>query len=374
MKNTKYLLHALIFALILPFVGCDDNNSGKEFKGNNKEVLKNWAENIIIPAYKNYQSQINTLVDDAKKFDQEKTDETLQNLQKSWLEAYKAFQKVVIFDFGIAHNSYFNGITNTYPTNPEAIQENIALIADGKSDEIKLRPTFLVKQQVYQGFPALDYLLFQEGHTLAYYQTETGHNASTYIVMLAEALQNTINTIVTYWDENKNTYIEDADNSVTGAYSSTINAFIRVYEKDIRAAKVGYAAGAIKAQNGKPAPEIIEAYYNGNIDKELLEIALRSSQDFFNGKHFDGDKTGKSLKSILEDLDEKDLVAQVNNQYDEIYNTIKGMPNSLKETAVSDTEQMKALYDVIQVNVALYKTKMVAALSVQLGYQDTDGD
>ncbi len=57
-----------------------------------------------------------------------------------------------------------------------------------------------------------------------------------------------------------------------------------------------------------------------------------------------------------------------------MYARINNMPNSLKETAVSDNAAMRDLYDDIQVNVAHYKTQMMAALKVQIGYQDTDGD
>ncbi len=372
MKTIIYIIS--FFALLTIVISCKDKQKNEEFKGNNKEVLKNWAENIIIPSYENYQTNINKLVSSAKEYKNNTNEQNFNKLKNSWLDAYKAYQKILIFDFSIAEDTHLAGMTNTYPTKIEDIETNIGLIAQNKTDEINLESSFIVKRHTYQGFPALDYLLFEGSHTIEYYQTDRGKHASTYIVMLTETLQKNINTVVDFWKKNKDNYINDTDNSVTGAYASTINAFIRTYEKDIRAAKVGYAAGAIKAQNNKPAPEIIEAYHNASIDKELLEISLKSSQNFFNGKHFSSNKNGKSLKSILKKLGRDDLVKDINQQYANIYSTIKSMPNSLKETAVSDNEAMRVLYDAIQVNVAYYKTEMMAALKVQVGYQDTDGD
>ncbi len=368
-KKTVIILSV---SLIFLFIGCKKKSGGTEFQGSNKEVLKNWAENIIIPSYKQYQSKVNQLVVDAQNFDKEKTEENFKKLKISWLEAYKLIQKVLIFDFGYAKNIYFTELSNSYPTNVEEIEKNINLILNKKGDDINFNPTFLSK--VYQGFPALDYLLFEDTHTLAYYKTAKGEATSIYMVKLSQELQKNINAVVKHWNENKEDYINDEDKSITGYYAGTINAFIRVYEKQIRAEKVGYAAGAIKAQNGKPAPEIIEAYYNGEVSKEFLRIALQSSQDFFNGKHFLSDKEGKSLKSILSELKHQKLVDDINSQYTKMYSVIDNTPNSLKETAISDNVKMRELYDVIQVNVAHYKTRMLSALSVQVGYQDTDGD
>ncbi len=372
MKTTIYTLSIAILFVI--FASCEDKQKANEFKGNNKAVLKNWAENIIIPAYSNYQAEVNKLVDDAKDFEQNTNTNTFNKLKNRWLSAYKAYQEVLIFDIKKANSIHFLGISNTYPCNIEAIQNNINLIAQNKTNEIDLEPSFVIKKHTYQGFPALDYLLFSENHTINYYQTEQAKHTIEYIVMLSKALQSNINSIVDYWNKNKEEYINDTDNSVTGAYAATINAFLRTYEKDIRAAKVGYAAGAIKAQNNKPAPEVIEAYYNGKVDKELLKIALVSSQNFFNGKHFLDNKTGKSLHSILDSLGHNDLASSINEQYNKIYAKIENMPKSLKTTAINDNASMKSLYDVIQVNVAYYKTQMMAALKVQVGYQDTDGD
>ncbi len=372
MKTFLYTLS--ILSLLLFFTACKEKNEQQDLKGNNKAVLKNWAENIIIPAYKNYQTEVQHLLSDADNFEQNMNEDSFNGLKNSFLSAYKAFQKTIIFDFGKAKDLYFLGMANTYPTNIGSIQEHIDIIAQGNGEEIDLSPTFVIKKYTYRGFPALDYLLFNPEYTLEYYQSERGKHTARYVTMLVQTLERDINKIVNHWEANKENYINDTDNSVTGAYALTINAFLKGYEKDIRAAKVGYAAGAINAQNNHPAPEIIEAYYNGAVDKELLEAALQSSQDFFNGKHFSDNETGKSLHAILDSLGHAELVTNINDQYRTIFTNIANLPNSLKETAVSDNEAMRRLYDDIQVNVAYYKTQMMAALQVQVGYQDTDGD
>ncbi len=172
------------------------------------DVLKNWGENIIVPAYKNYQSEVTVLVSDAKNFKENRTKENFDNLKKSWLNAYKALQKTLIFGFiKSAENTYLVEMANTYPTNPENINKNIQLIADNKANEISLEPTYADIQRTYQGFPALDYLLFEKTHTLEYYQTPKGDDTCTYMVMLTEFLQNNIDYVVNDWKIYINDYI-----------------------------------------------------------------------------------------------------------------------------------------------------------------------
>ncbi len=339
------------------------------------DILKNWGENIIVPSYKKYQSEVGVLVNDAKKFKTDRTQENFDNLKRSWLNAYKALQKTLIFgSIKSAANTYLVEMANTYPTNPESIDKNIQLIAEGKANQISLEPTYADVQRTYQGFPALDYLLFEDTHTFEYYQGSKGDNTCEYIVLLTEFLQKNIDYVVNDWKIYLEDYISDTDGSSNGAYAMTINSFIKAYEKNIRAEKVGYAGGFIPAQAGKASPEIIEAYYKGNISKELLSIALKSSQDFFNGKHFSENIKGKSLQSALEKLHQKDYVDKINNQYDTIYKAIQTTPKSLKETAISDHKKMKELYIAMQKNVAYYKTYMLAILNVSVGYVDSDGD
>ncbi len=377
-----------IAVLSLLFFGLFSSCEKKGQKSKNAydlSVLKSWGKDIILPSYKHYQSAAHHLDKQAKLFDAQPSQEGLIALQKAHIEVYKSLQHVLIFSFNHAEFTYLIPLANTYPTMVEhhsgepkgsrSIQDNINLIKEGKADKVILEPTGSVEQYVYQGLPALDYLLFDTGHGLDYYTGVEGQYAREYISMLTGFLSKNIDEVVRVWDERMlNAYCNDDDASSNGFYAQTINAFIRGYEKQIRAEKVGLAAGAIKAQNGKPAPDVIEAYYNGQIDKELLLISLKASQDFFNGKHFGKESKAKGLYDILVEKKHEKLAKQINAQYELIYKQIESMPLSLKETAVQDNATMRKLFDLMQRNVAYYKTNMLVALNVAVNFVDTDGD
>lgn len=372
----------IFVAIIILFISCNPEKKVTPLVGNEPEVLKNWFENIILPAYKNYQTEVAKLTEVAKKFEEDPTGKNFAILRDTWFEAYKAFQRTIIFDVEeILKSRYYVAMANTYPTAPEAIEENIkSLKEEGKlSKHLDVSP--LASRHQYQGFPALDYLLFEPSKDITYYEKEENRKDREYIRMLAEALEKNVQTVITIWEENKEKYINSNDHSVTGAYSITINTFIQSYEDKIRARKVGYACGAIPNQNGKAIANYIEAYYKEDVSKELLMIALQTSQNFFLGKHTNGTETGKSLSHVLEEIGRKDIVNEVNKQYESIFKELEATANNFKLLAI-DGENMTdftqrplyKLYLEIQKNVANYKTRMLNALKVQVNYQDSDGD
>ncbi len=337
-------------------------------------VLEHWLDDIIEPAFLNYQKKLDDLAKVSDAFVQERNSHNLGNLKTQWLESYKAFQRVLIFDFGFAERSFFVQRANTYPTSPAKIKKNIALLKSNKTKEIALFPTGAGELLVYQGFPALDYLLFDDEAQAKLFEGEDAQATAQYIQLLVQTMKLTCDKIVTRLKTSHNTYVQALGTASSSSFSQTLNGFIRAYEKYIRAEKVGYAVGKINVQNGKPAPTIIEAYYNNQHSKDLLLVALHASQDFFNGKSFKDGKDGVGVYDILVEKKYKKLADNINHQYDLIYKKLESMPQNFRDLALKNNAPMKDLYDLLQKNVAYYKSQMLAALAVSVNFQDTDGD
>jgi predicted lipoprotein len=96
--------------------------------------LTNWADNIIIPSYVNYQAKIEILATNITAFNSVSTTTNLQAVRTSWLEAYKAYQYVAIYSFGKSEINLKQS-ANTYPTNAAGIEAvsaggyNLALLS-----------------------------------------------------------------------------------------------------------------------------------------------------------------------------------------------------------------------------------------------------
>ncbi len=369
----RKLFLVISFAAIIIACSSSDGggNSGDNF--NRTVMLTNWADNIIIPSYTNYQTKVQTLQTDATAFTTSPTQNGLQTLRTSWLEAYKAYQTVTVFNIGKAMEINFKERTNTYPTNAAGIETNIS---SGTYD------FSLLSQFDRQGFPALDYVLnglaATDAEIIGFYTTNgNAVNYKQYIVNLTAKLKTDADLIVTDWNSGyRDTFVTSNGNAVSSSVNKVTNLFVKNFEKDIRAGKIGIPAGIFSG--GTLFPEKTEAFYKNDVCKVLLFEALKAQQDFFNGKHFNSATTGESLKSYLDFLnavrDGQNLSDVINNQFTAINSPVNALDVSFSQQINTDNTKMLTAYDALQQNVVYTKLDMMQALNITIDYVDNDGD
>ena len=118
----------LVVSLVTFFAACSSSDEGSSTNAesfNRTTLLTHWADNIIIPAYQNYNSKLTILSADVTTFSSNPNAENLATVRTSWLEAYKAYQQVMLFNVGKASELNFKESTNIYPTDIAGIQQNI---------------------------------------------------------------------------------------------------------------------------------------------------------------------------------------------------------------------------------------------------------
>ncbi|MFP9113039.1 imelysin family protein [Flavobacterium sp. RHBU_3] len=361
-------------AIAITLVGCSSSDGGNNNTANYDKtaMLTNWADNLIIPAYTAYDTATGTLKTSTDTFTANPNATNLEALQAAWLDAFKAYQHVALFDIGKATDLNLLESANTYPTDAAGIESNIT----SGSYNLELQAQF-----VRQGFPALDYLLFGLGdtndETLAFYTTNANAVAyKQYLTAVATRLKTTSAAIVADWNGGyRDTFVNNS-NVVTGSLNQSANNFVKNLEKDIRAPKVGIPAGLFS--NGVLYPEKVEAYYNDNAGKALLNEAIAASKNFFNGTSFDGSASGASLKGYLDAVGAKvsgqNLSDIINAQYTTVNTTNAALSNSLSQQVTNDNTKMVASYDQMQQLLVYLKVDMFSALSLTIDYVDGDGD
>ena len=366
----------LILSLIVIVVACSSNEGENNSDGNNydrKALLTNWADNIIVPSYINYQTKVQTLVTNTNTFVANPTEVNLQTVRTSWLEAYKAYQYISMYNLGKAEEINLNIASNTYPTNTIGIESNIS---SGTYD------LALLSQLDKQGFPALDYLInglsTNDASIVGFYATNANAtNYKQYLTAVVSKLKTNIDTVVTDWNSGfRNSYIANNGTSVSSSVNKTTNLFVKNFEKDIRTGKIGIPAGVFSS--GVKYPEKVEGYYKNDISKELLNVSIKATQDFFNGKHFNSTTTGEGLKSYLDFLNVirngQKLSDIINNQFVTIYTVTNTLNNSFSQQVNIDNSKMIIAYDALQQNVIYTKLDMMQALNITIDYVDGDGD
>jgi predicted lipoprotein len=364
-----------ILSFVAAIVACSSNDSNNS-DGDNYDrtaLLTNWADNIIVPSYVNYQAKVQILLSDTNTFVAAPTEANLQAIRTSWLEAYKAYQYISMYSLGKAEELSLKESTNTYPTDVAGIETNIS---SGSYD------LALLSQYSKQGFPALDYLInglgTNDASIVGFYATHTNAiNYKQYLTAVVNKLKANADAVVTDWNSGfRNSYVANNGTSVSSSVNKTTNLFVKNLEKDIRTGKIGIPAGIFSA--GVKFPEKVEGYYKNDISKELLNVSIKATQDFFNGKHFNHTITGEGLKSYLDFLNAvkngQKLSEVINNQFAAIYTVNNTLNNSFSQQINTDNSKMIAAYDALQQNVIYTKLYMMQALKITIDYVDGDGD
>lgn len=357
------------FLFIGSLLSCD-SDKGTEAVDNfdRKAMLTHWADNIIIPALSAYKDELDKLKTTTTTFTSEPTEANLAQLRTDWLNSYKAWQRVSMFDIGKAEEISIRNFTNIYPTDPIEIEKNILnggynLALPSKNDE--------------QGFPALDYLINGLGaDDTEIVQKYADSQYTTYLSDIVIRLDELAGLVLDDWKGTyRDQFIANDGSTATSAVNKVVNDYMFYFEKFLRAGKIGIPTGVF---SGSKDATLVEAVYMENVSKTLFIESLTAAQDFFNGKHFNSDAEGPGMKSYLDALKtfkgEATLSTLINNQFDSARNAASILKESFVEQLNADTEPMHETYRQLQLAVVLLKVDMFQALNIRVDFVDADGD
>ncbi|MCG2431917.1 imelysin family protein [Aequorivita xiaoshiensis] len=365
----------LLITIFTSIVACSSDNDTPQDEGDNFDrgtMLVNWADNIIIPAYTNFNLKATALEASTAQFTANPTAENLQLLRSAWKDSYVSFQNVSMFEIGKAEELRFRNRLNVYPANTDQIEN---FISSGDYDFAL--PSTIDKQ----GFPALDYMLngLAENDTeiIQFYTTNANSEGyRNYLLALSESISSLSNAVLDSWINGyRDTFVANTSSSASGAVDKLTNDYIFYFEKSLRAGKVGIPAGVFSAET---LPQNVEAYYKKDISKELLLEAIAASQNFFNGKSFDGNENGPGFNTYLNYLNTikngENLGDLINSQFAVAKTKANELNPNLAQQIETDNFKMLETYDELQRLVILMKVDMVQAFDVSIDYIDSDGD
>ena len=177
-------------------------------------MMKNIADNIIIPAYEDFNSKMSALKIVGETFITTPNQSNLDALRASWFAAYKTWQSVEMFDIGKAEELQFKFYMNVYPVTVNDIEDNIA---NGSYDLNS------VNNHDAQGFPALDYLLHGLADTdvaiLDKYTTgENKDNYKNYISAVLGQMNTLTTSVASDFKAQRNIFVESTENTATSSY------------------------------------------------------------------------------------------------------------------------------------------------------------
>ncbi len=359
----------MLLGLFLVSCGEKDESSSTETDNFDRtQMLTDWADIIIIPAYQTYTTNLDALNSSYSNFEANPNETNLEALRLSYFNAYRSWQKVSMFEIGKAEEIGLRNFTNVYPTDSDKIEENIAT----QVYNLDLPSNF-----VTQGFPALDYLLYgaadsDEAIVLLLQNT----NYAQYVSDLLSRLTALSKEVLTDWETNyRTTFIENGGSSATASVDKMVNDFLFYYEKYLRAGKIGIPAGVF---SGNTLPDAVEAPYSATNSKVLFDEGFEAVRDFFVGKSFYSEEKGSSLSDYLAYVasqnESTNLANSIETQWTLVTSKVNDLSANLNEQVITDNSKMLAVYDELQKAVVLMKVDMMQALNIQVDYVDADGD
>jgi len=370
MSKKYHLFTSLALCLGILFYACDsggddDGPAPPEF--DRAAMLTNYADNLILPGYRELQTSTDQFKAAVDAFEAEATTANLEALRSNFKTVRLAWQKVNFFQFGPAETNTLRTILNTYPADTDKIEMNIdnGGYTLGSVDNIAAG-----------GFPAVAYLIYGQQKTdqeiLEDFTSQpNAMERLTYLTDNADFIKTAIDAVTNAWEPSGGDYratFLDSSNGGTGTGSSTslmTNALIQHYERFLRDGKIGIPAGVRSA--GVPRPTATEAYHGG-YSSELVVANLQAFKSLLTGG------TGSGLDDNLRFLQEDQLVTDILAGLDQAISDAQQLSDPLSSEIENDPQPAIDVFTSMQEALVLIKVDMTSALGITITFQDNDGD
>lgn len=370
MKKLSFILATALMAVL---GACNKGSDGDDTSNdlNRKNMLMQYADNYIIPAYADMNTAMANLKSSTELFLTAPNEAKLAILQQNWRTAYTTWQRIEMLEFGPAEDASLRMYMNIYPASVSKINNNIVtgtynLDAFSSTD--------------VQGFPALDYLLNGLATTpadlVSFYTTEPqAANRKKYVQDVVNKMSEKLIAVSNAWTSYQSTFAEATGTDVNSSISKMTNAYVLYFERYLRSGKIGLPAGAM---TGTALPTLTEAYYSPGLANDLARTAMNAVRDFYEGKSYDGTGDGVGMRDYLAAIGTKDndqLIADIiTEEMNQAMNALNMLNTPISEAVVNNRPAVLGVYDQLQDIVPLLKVDMVSAFGISITYVDNDGD
>lgn len=368
----RNLLWALVCVSIVTsvfLVSCSDSGESTTDNFDRTVLLQNYADNLILPAYKDLLDKVELFQDNVDALTADVTVLHLQTAQASWLAAFQSWQRVNAFNFGPAGEQGLRQTLQaelaTFPANVETIE---SIIASG---------TFNVNdsRRDARGFLAIEYLLFRlDDDNDAVVESLQNINRKNLLTALVANIRLRVNDVVTTWEGSyRNDFVASNGTDVGSSTTQFFNAFIQSYEL-LKNFKVALPLG-LGLNDTQTRPDQVEAYYSGE-SIALIKTHFLTLESIWYGRGIDTEDGVGFKEYLLAVQGGPELVTETEAQLQKIHAALDKIENtpSLSEQIVSENPDLTTLFTELQKNTPNFKSTMSSRLGLAITYDSGDGD
>jgi predicted lipoprotein len=365
----------VLLAIIMGGVSCDTSPDLVNCDFDEQEMLSNYSDELIIPRLTDFSLSLFLFESIVNEFAATPSIGLLNEVRILYGTAYLQYQECSAFQFGpgLISGVPFTERFNTFPTYTLAILDNVS---NG------LEVTSAAKSSV--GFPAIDYLLFVEPGTsnddvLSLFTADAlAANRMTYLQQLATELKTVSAQMEQGWLASGGNYRTTFINNTGTAEGSSISLLANSFNFDFETMKnFKFKIPLGKFNGGIVLPEKVEAYY-AEESIQLVKAQLESFKLIYEGTGTNG-ADGPGFYEYLACLEITSmsgglLADDIRSQFESIEQALEPVSDPMSEALVSDFATVDNIYSQMQIMVPKIKHEMTSALTVQINYQDNDGD
>ena len=363
----RFLRLAGVVLGLLCLSSCGPNGPGDNVEYS--DLFENVADNIIVPRYAQFQSDLSALEVGLNAFDASDV-QTLISLQEQFKATYLSWQSVSVFEFGPAaqYSALLRINCNSFPANVSKIEENI------EAGEYNL--DFPSNYQA-KGLPAFDYILFHVGQNELLNELSNASRIAYMQDCLAD-MQNRVDEVINAWDTYRNTFVASEDNDQNSSLSLLFNQYLYDYEK-LKRDKFSLPAG-FATQYGIPldADSLVEGHFS-KMSFQLIDANLAALERIYLGLGEDG-TDGIGIYEKLKEYNaqstvvDADLALAIKEQFTLCREAVAQYTNDLPFEIVNNSSQVRETSNAFQKMVPMIKNDMRSYLSVTVTLKDADGD
>ncbi len=370
LTGIKRALLALALLGFIPSLQADDNtNAAANSAG--EHWLVTVTDQVILPLYRDLETQAVKLVTSSKNFCQQPNNEQLQQLRQAWLNTMLAWQRTDSLMFGPAIEEQLDFHINFTPPKKLIIKQLL------NSDQPITGETLNKNGVGGKGLSTLEYLLYDrersDADLLQDYVPENSaaQRRCAYLQEVSELLHSDIQRITTPWLRTQNSYADSFRTAGAGSpmFVSQQEAIDTLISKLYQSAEKTTGRRLAKPLGIRtkqaPKPYQLEAWRSG-ASMALVKANLQG------------------IKMLLVD---GGILAHLTTQSTAAKHTAQSLAQALDKAmtldvpadafSVVDSGNSTALlpwYEQSQIIKNIIKNEVAAELGVQLGFNDNDGD
>ena len=326
MRIFNTIVFATVFSIAAIFTSCKKDNEKKPYS----DVIDNLTDNIIVPTYRDLDSEAADLLTAIDQFIANQNETNLEAMRAAWRDVRKPWEQSEGFLFGPVSDKEIDPKIDSWPLNATDLDEILA-------GEATLNKTYIDGlDETLKGFHTIEYLLWSEdGEKTA---AEFTARELAYLKACTESLKGQTNLLYTSWISSGDNFAGQLKNPGS-RYPNEVSVLAELADG------IGGIAGEvgdtkIKEPYTYESATLEESSFSSNSKADFADN-IRSIEHIYMGTYLGVGGNGKGLSSIVAAKDPA-LDTKIKQQIAAAIESIESIEGTFSEAIQSGNNKGRA--------------------------------